>query len=155
LQQRVASGEIPMARAVFLARHANEPTALARIETDMRENPWAYPSAEDFERNVELVAANAGIVRRPHGCRKANSPPPAPTQRMPLPAPIDVSGPRVEAESTLADDVETAAPVADEIGPPQRVAAIVAAIGELQDAGELEAVLQAARERLEQLAAAC
>jgi ParB/RepB/Spo0J family partition protein len=72
-QQRIVSGELSERQARALVPYADRPAVLARIEDDMRANPWSWRSQEDFERNAALLAETADT-----------KPKPAPTELRPM-----------------------------------------------------------------------
>jgi ParB family chromosome partitioning protein len=139
-QNRVEAGELTMDRAKVLTRIPTTPRILADLERDMAENPWAYRTAEDFERNLEKIARDAGVARKPHGNRRPAS------QRSPggAPARLDETGiPTPPPAARDRDPQPTSA---------RKLAEILAAIAELQSVEDLELVMQAAIARREAMA---
>lgn len=72
-QARIVAGELLESHARILVPYADNARTLQAIEADMLNNPWAYRTREDFQRNVELVVNGAAgngtkvddAVRRP------------------------------------------------------------------------------------------
>jgi hypothetical protein len=63
-KQKLAAGELCGRQARALLSHIDRPTVLAAVERDMQANPWAWQTAESFERSLSLVAANPAIAGR-------------------------------------------------------------------------------------------
>jgi len=55
-QQRVTTGELSERAARALVPFADKPRVLNAIAKDMKENPWAWRTGADVERNAPLIA---------------------------------------------------------------------------------------------------
>jgi ParB/RepB/Spo0J family partition protein len=144
-QQRIISRDVSYKKALYLCRYSDAPATLARIEQDMADNPWAYRSSADFERNAERVAAEAGAVATTRRKRTER-----PTSRLPeskLGAP-NADDAALVVGYTLKPELGEETPPDPASPPVASLQELVAAVEALELVADVERVLSVAEARL-------
>jgi ParB/RepB/Spo0J family partition protein len=133
-QERFARGDFTRACAQRLAVYHDCPEFLDRVEKDMRDNPWAWLHADDFMRQLDILAAAAADDPKP------TRPPRAPRATEAPRAPAHADGAANQNGGGQGEGMTS-----------EELAALVDAIGTVPTLEDLALVRSAVGQRTKQL----